>query len=84
MKERMKRAGTGDVTRVRVPVSTDEWQDMKDLEFEPEVVEESLDQAIGDEPHRRPGTRKRRAAIPEIATEELEQAVGDEPLKIGR
>jgi hypothetical protein len=70
--------------RVPVPKSTDEWQDMKDLEFEPEVLDDSLEQAIGDEPAKEPGRKKLKAGKPEIATDELEQAAGDVPLKIPR
>jgi hypothetical protein len=68
--------------RVPVPKSTDEWQDMKDLEFEPELLDESLEQAIGDEPIKGPGRMQLKTAKPEIATDELEQAAGDVPLKV--
>ncbi len=82
MDDRLKMPLERKVERVPIPRSTDDWQDMKDLEFEPEVLDESLEQAIGDEPAREPGRKQLKAAKPEIATDELEQAAGDVPLKI--
>ncbi len=68
--------------RIRAPQDTDDWQDMKDLEFESDALDESFEQAIGDEPAREPGHGRVSVSKPEIATEELEQAAGDVPIKV--
>lgn len=68
--------------RIRDPKDTDDWQEMKDLEFEPEALDESFEQALGDEPAREPGHRRISVSKPEIASEELEQAAGDVPVKV--
>ncbi len=68
--------------RIHEPRDTDDWQDMKDLEFEPGAVDESFEQALGDEPGREPGRGRVSVSKPEIASEELEQAAGDVPVKV--
>ena len=68
--------------RLRKPQDTDDWQDMKDLEFEADKLDESFEQALGDAPAREPGRGRISVSKPEIASEELEQAAGDVPLKV--
>jgi hypothetical protein len=42
----------GSALPIAAPKSTDEWQEVQDLEGEPEVIDDNLDAMVADEPPR--------------------------------